>query len=76
MTPRDEQVFTLLMARFDTIEEQNDAQLALLNEHIKVDNAVHAVVVQHSTYWSIMRWSLAAIGGLVTSILGFLGLHK
>ena len=48
------QTFALLMARFDTLEKQNDEQIKLMGKHIEDDTKVHNVVERHSTYFSIL----------------------
>lgn len=65
----DSQTFGLLMARFDTIEKQNDKQLELLQDHIKVDDAVHTVVNRHSTYFSILALGIpVGIAGIMNKL--------
>jgi len=64
----DPQAFALLMARFDTIEQQNKEQLELIAQHVKDDADVKTVVERHSTYFSIL-----SLGG--APLLTYLG-HK
>jgi hypothetical protein len=77
------QSFQLLLARFDTIEQQNAAQLLLmqtqnnsylkaLSDHIVADSLVHKIVERHTTYFSIGALGIPAIGSyLANKFLGW-----
>jgi hypothetical protein len=67
----DAQAFALLMARFDTIEKQNDDQLKLLSDHIKEDDKAHATVERHSTYFAIMSLGIAPLSAYLGHKLGW-----
>jgi hypothetical protein len=55
----DSRTFQLFMQRFDTLEDLHATGQELLKEHAALDAKVHAIVVQHSMYWSIMKWALS-----------------
>jgi hypothetical protein len=63
----DQRIFTLLIDRFDIIEEQNREQLQLLAKHIDEDAKIHAIVNTHQTYFSMMKWAFGAFlpGGAI-----------
>jgi len=55
------QAFELLMARFDTIEKQNEEQLKLIHTHLKDDADTKTIVDRHSTYFAIMSLGSAPL---------------
>jgi hypothetical protein len=67
----NDQTFTLLMARFDTLEEQNRMQLELMDKHVEKDDAVHSVVERHSAYWKLVLVGLPMVGGYLASKIGW-----
>ncbi len=71
MAEMNDQVFELLLSRFDKLDETAlEVKTALLKsqEHQDKQYASLAVKVEaHTTYWSLLTW----FGG--TSILGILG---
>jgi len=66
----DEQVFDLLMKRFDTLEEQNKAQLTLMTGHIEKDESVHRIVERHSAYFSVVSAGSIPLLGWLAYKLG------
>lgn len=66
----DDQVFSLIMARFDTIEEQNAAQLVLLRKHITDDEKIHAIVERHSAYFGLVSAGVPTLLGWIGYKLG------
>ena len=66
----EDQVFKLLMSRFDTIEEQNKVQLELMSDHIKDSAPVHKTVERHSAYFGVMSLGAAPIIGWLAYKLG------
>jgi hypothetical protein len=68
-----DQAFELMMKRFDVIEDQNDKQLIVMAEHVKIDNAAHEILQRHATYWKLVIAPMAAIlTGLVAWLIHFL----
>jgi hypothetical protein len=67
----DPQAFALLMARFDTIEEQNKQQLDLIGKHITDDAKVHKVVERHTTYFKLLGFGIPAATSYIATKLGF-----
>jgi hypothetical protein len=55
----NEQTFALLLERFDRVDQDNKDIKDAVNDHVKKDNEVHAVVTKHASYWSL----LIAVGG-------------
>lgn len=49
-----EESFQLLMARFDRVDNDNEAIKSSLSTHIKDDLEVKTVVDRHSTYWGLL----------------------
>jgi hypothetical protein len=66
----DPQTFTLLMARFDTIEAQNKQQLELMSDHITEDSKVHKVVERHTSYFKLLSLGLAPTAAYLATKLG------
>lgn len=54
--------------RFDKVDEDNDE----LKKELKT---ISTTVVQHSTYWGIVKWALVSCGGLITATLAYFGIH-
>ncbi len=67
----NDQTFALLMARFDTLEEQNRLQLELMAKHVELDDKVHAVVERHSAYWKLVLMGIPLVGGAIAAKLGW-----
>ncbi len=82
----DDRTFNLLVDRLERIEEQNDRQLNMLEEHHRyVDDARNAVLTQvdilqetvntHRTYFNILGWigapAIATAVGYLFTKLGF-----
>ena len=61
----EDQVFKLLMQRFDTLELQNKAQIDLMSDHIEKDNATRIIVERHTTYFGLMSLGLAPLAAYI-----------
>jgi len=70
----EQNTFTLLMARFDRVDDDNKSIKDRLETHVADDLQVHAVVARHGTYWGL----LIGLGGPLTAgvIAWFQGLFK
>jgi hypothetical protein len=66
----EDQVFKLLMSRFDTLEEQNKAQLEMMADHIKESAPIHKAVERHSAYFGVASFGMAPILGWLAYKLG------
>jgi hypothetical protein len=66
----DDQVFDLLMKRFDTLEAQNKTQLDLMQTHIEIDDKAHKILERHSAYFSVMSAGSIPILGWIAYKLG------
>ena len=66
----DNQVFSLLMARFDTLEAQNNAQIQLIQAHVEADEQVHKVVERHSAYFKLVGLGVPTFLGWIAYKLG------
>ena len=64
----DPTALSLLMARLERIEQQNDDQLALMREHITKDESVHLTVERHKAYFKIA----GSVAAAITSVTGYL----
>lgn len=75
-----DKAFQLLMARFDTLESQNAAQLLFMQnehnsflkslaDHSVADALVHKVVERHSTYFSVLLLGIPVIGSVLAGKL-------
>lgn len=56
-----DQLFAMMMKRFDTVEAQNNKQLLLIEAHVKQDDETRAIVERHSTYFGFMSMALGAV---------------
>lgn len=56
------------MARFDRLEEQNNQQTQLLENHKIEDEKVHEIVTKHQTYFTLVKWLVGPTG--VAAIIG------
>lgn len=65
------QAFALLMARFDTIEAQNEAQLKFIEAHISDDAKTKEIVDRHTTYFSLMSLGSAPLLAYVVHKFGW-----
>lgn len=67
----DDQIFEMLMKRFDTLEDQNKSQTAMLTIHAAKSEKVHKTVERHSAYFSILGLGVTPLLGWVAYKLGF-----
>lgn len=72
----DEQTFTLLMARFDRLEEQGRDQTQLMRDHALLDEKVHAIVEKHQQYWGFAKWMIAPSGLIGAVVAWVFSTHK
>ena len=63
----DDQVFKLIMERFDRVDYDNTDIKTSLTKHIEEDEKVYKVVEKHTTYWTLI---LYIIGALFVSVVG------
>lgn len=54
--------------RFDKVDKDNE-------EIAKDLKTISDTVIQHSTYWGIVKWALISSGGVGAAVLSFFGLH-
>jgi hypothetical protein len=70
-----DQVFKLIMQRFDTLEEQHktrfDSLESLLKNHVEKDAAYYTTVDRHSTYFAIISLGIAPAVAYFTHKLGW-----
>ena len=67
----EDQAFTLLMSRFDTLEDQGKATQALVADHIKDSALVHKTVERHSAYFGVVGLGVTPLLGWLEYKLGF-----
>lgn len=67
----DDQVFELLMKRFDTLEEQGLKTQSLLAKHVDDDEKVHRTVERHAIYWSILLLGIPSTMTYVSKKMGW-----
>lgn len=53
-----DQVFTLLMQRFDKLDAQNKELKELIKAHAEEDAKIHKIVERHSVYFSALLLGL------------------
>lgn len=68
------QTFSLLMARFDTLERQNDEQMKFLQTHIRDYEKTRTIVERHSTYFSILALGIPVGIAALVHKMGWKGL--
>lgn len=69
-------LFNVLMRRFDTVDVDNLAIKNSLIQHVEDDNKVHKVVEQHKTYWGItIKVLLGFISGAFLIFITWFGMH-
>jgi hypothetical protein len=68
----NDQTFDLIMARFDTLEHQNQTQLDLLEKHVEKDDAVHKVVERHAAYWKLFLVGIPLAGSALGKKMGWI----
>lgn len=67
----EQQAFELLLARFDTVERQNEEQLRLIQKHVKEDAETKTVVDRHSTYFALLSLGSAPLLTYLAHKLGW-----
>jgi len=69
-------VLPLLMQRFDTVDTDNRDIQKSIADHIELDNKVHKIVEQHTTYWNIaIKSFLGLIAGIFAIFITWLGMR-
>jgi phage regulator Rha-like protein len=71
----DEQTFALLMARFDTLEQQTKDQTTMMIEQAKLNQQVRDIVQRHQQYFNLIKW-FAAPSGILAVFVGWFWNHK
>jgi tetrahydromethanopterin S-methyltransferase subunit F len=66
-----EQVFELLLKRFDTIEAQNNRQLELIEKHVNDDVKTREIVDRHTTYFGLMSVGIAPLAAYIATKMGW-----
>ena len=66
---QNEQVFALLMERFDRLDANLEAMRCSFNDHVETDNQIHKIVYKHVTYWTLLLTIGAALLATVGTVL-------